>query len=96
MKYYIDTNNEVYAYPLDGTQDNLILDKRLLSDLEVNSHLFIDSVQLEINDKALKYLNSTDWYITRFTELGVPIPQIILDNRKNARLNIIRELPNAS
>lgn len=96
MKYYIDENNVVFAYPLDGTQDNLILDKRLLSDLEVNTHLFIDLVQLEINVNALKYLNSTDWYITRFAELSVPIPQEILDNRKNARLSIIRELPNAS
>jgi len=52
--------------------------------------------QLQINIESLEYLNSTDWYITRFAELAVPIPQSILDNRKNARLNIIRGLSNAS
>lgn len=52
--------------------------------------------QLRINMESLEYLNSTDWYITRFTELSVPIPQEILDHRQNARTNIIRGLPNAS
>ena len=31
MKYYIDTNNVIFAYPDDGSQDELIGEKRELS-----------------------------------------------------------------
>jgi hypothetical protein len=34
MKYYIDNKGEVFAYESDGSQDNLIGDKNLISDEE--------------------------------------------------------------
>ena len=40
--------------------------------------------EFTINDN-LKYLKDTDWYIVRFTETNVAIPQEILDKRAAAR-----------
>ena len=35
---------------------------------------------------AQKYLDSTDWYIVRFIDSGVEVPQEIKDKRAEARL----------
>jgi len=35
---------------------------------------------------ARQLLNSTDWYVVRMSETGVPVPQEILDQRAAARL----------
>jgi hypothetical protein len=39
MKYYKDTNNNVYAYELDGTQDELIGDKVAMTVDEIEAHI---------------------------------------------------------
>jgi hypothetical protein len=39
MKYYKDTNNNVYAYELDGLQDHLIGNKVAMTQDEVEAHL---------------------------------------------------------
>lgn len=39
--------------------------------------------------EALTYLNSTDWYVSRLVETGVPVPQNILDARAAARLKVL-------
>lgn len=39
MKYYKDTNGNVYAYELDGSQDDFIGDKIKMTKAEVASHL---------------------------------------------------------
>jgi len=44
--------------------------------------------QEKININALHYLSSTDWYVIRELETGVPIPQEIKDLRAAARLQI--------
>ena len=36
MKHYKDTNNTIYAYELDGSQDHLIGDKVPITDEEAN------------------------------------------------------------
>lgn len=45
--------------------------------------------QIAINEEARAYLNSTDWYVVRFAETGISIPQVILDTRQAARSRII-------
>jgi hypothetical protein len=45
--------------------------------------------QVVINLKARAYLTSTDWYVTRLLEKGIPIPQEISDKRDNARQSIV-------
>lgn len=38
--------------------------------------------------EAQKYLDSTDWYIVRFMDSGVEVPQEVKDKRAEARLNV--------
>lgn len=45
--------------------------------------------QEEINTKARAYLAETDWYVVRFVETGVEIPQEILEARQKARESIL-------
>lgn len=44
--------------------------------------------QVLINKKARAYLESTDWYVTRFLEKGVAIPDEITQKRDQARQSI--------
>lgn len=41
--------------------------------------------QAEANAKALAYLASTDWYVTRQAEVGTAIPADVLTKRQEAR-----------
>ena len=38
------------------------------------------------SSEAQKYLDSTDWYIVRFMDSGVEVPQEVKDKRAEARL----------
>ena len=44
--------------------------------------------QEAINKEARDYLASTDWYVVREMETGVPAPQEIKDARQEARLKV--------
>jgi hypothetical protein len=46
--------------------------------------------QERINLEAMSYLDSTDWYIIREIETGVPCPQAIKDARAAARARIVK------
>ena len=46
------------------------------------------SKQEAANKEARDYLGSTDWYIVREAETGVPTPQEIRDARQEARLKV--------
>jgi len=49
-----------------------------------------DEESIESTNKiALKYLADTDWYIIRYQETSVEIPQEILDARAEARTKVI-------
>ena len=54
-------------------------------DVEIDSYL---ATYKEYKQRHLDYLANTDWYVTRFTETGVAIPQTVLDARANARLEL--------
>lgn len=45
--------------------------------------------QILINMRARAYLNSTDWYVIRFNEIGTLIPEEIIQKRKAARDSIV-------
>ena len=55
--------------------------------VDANSWMYDDDALLQraINFEANELLRSTDWYVTRFAETGVAIPQEILDMRAAAR-----------
>lgn len=48
------------------------------------------SRQFAQNVHNYEYLKATDWYVTRFMETGVPIPEDISAARAAARAGIIR------
>lgn len=45
--------------------------------------------QQQINQNNLKYLQETDWYVTRYIESGVEIPNEIKVKRAEARSAIV-------
>ena len=45
--------------------------------------------QIKLNADSLDYLASTDWYIVRLFESGVPVPQDVLDARRAARDSVV-------
>jgi len=48
-----------------------------------------EEIQAQINQEALAYLASTDWYVVRFSETGVAIPDDIKTARQVARDAIV-------
>jgi hypothetical protein len=48
-----------------------------------------EQIQARINEEALAYLSSTDWYVVRFAETGVAIPEKILVERQAARERVV-------
>jgi hypothetical protein len=48
-----------------------------------------EEIQIQINTDALAYLASTDWYVVRFAETGVAIPDDIKTKRQEARDDIV-------
>lgn len=44
-----------------------------------------------INQKALSYLSSTDWYVVRALETNEPIPEDIKQKRQEARNSIVKD-----
>ena len=91
MKYYINTNKEIFGFELDGSQDHLITkDMKEISVEEIQAinkakeDEYKNSIEYKISE-AKAYLISTDWYITRFIETGKEIPEDIKLKREEAR-----------
>ena len=61
---------------------------------DIKPYTPISQIELEFISKeqakaeALAYLSSTDWYIVRFMDSGVEVPQEIKDKRAEARLRV--------
>ena len=97
MKHYKDINNEVFAYEEDGSQDDLIGDKVLMTADEVEAHInppkTEEQILAEKVAEAKAYLASTGWYVERLNDpsSGKAIPQEVLDKRAEARV-LINEL----
>ena len=88
MKYYKDSNNQVYAYESDGSQDQYIKQGLIGITDEDKNFLLAPTEQQLIIDKIAEYkayLNSTDWRFARLAETGEPVPQDVLDKRAEAR-----------
>lgn len=85
--YFKDNNNQVFWYEDD--QMDLVGDKVQMTDEEIELHLnppkTAEEIQAEINQEALAYLALTDWYVVRFSETGVSIPDDVKAKRQEAR-----------
>ena len=58
MKYFKDTNDEVFAYELDGSQDHLIGDKIEITEEEAK--IYAIEKQKKINELFLSSLDTYD------------------------------------
>jgi hypothetical protein len=56
---------------------------------EITELSILDPEQERINSEAKAYLASTDWYVIRMTEIGVPIPEAVSQARQFARSSIV-------
>jgi len=66
----------------DLTQEEQEEVLRYITSIQENPDL---TRQMAMNMQAKAYLNNTDWYVTRFVEKGIPIPEEIQIQRQNAR-----------
>ena len=48
-----------------------------------------EQIQEKVNKQAREYLAETDWYVVRFAETGVAVPQDILALRQQARESVV-------
>lgn len=67
MKYYINENNEIFAFELDDSQDNLITEDMMPISLEeiqalnkAKENEYKQTIEYKINE-ASSYLAQTDW-----------------------------------
>lgn len=98
-KWFI--GKKIYGpYPVEAAvwagQNNASIDGTHFKEegyFEIVKNAPIDYTALKI-DELQKYLNSTDWYVTRFAETGVEIPEDVKEKRAEARKEIdrLREL----
>jgi hypothetical protein len=63
MKYYKDTNNNIFAYEDDNSQDELIGDKVAMTADEIESYINTTVIVNEIAESKA-YLVSTDYMMT--------------------------------
>lgn len=87
MKYYKDTNGNVFAYELDGSQDFLIGDKVLMPQNEVEAHLKPKPTQADLEAKAKAEKLQALATITVTTQSGKTF-----DGNETARTDILSAL----
>ena len=90
--YFKDTNNQLHV--IDESFTHLLPQGCIEITQEEADAIHIEKnpppdPQIQINADALAYLASTDWYVVRFSETGVAIPQDVLDARQAARDSIV-------
>lgn len=80
VKMYRDKNGNLY-------QGDMAIGDREATQEEIEAYKV--SVELtKTKAEALAYLASTDWYIIRFADSGVEVPQEVKDKRAEARLKL--------
>lgn len=83
LTYSADEKTVYHDYSKrDLTQEEREEVLRYITEIQENPDL---TRQMAMNMQAKAYLNNTDWYVTRFIEKGIPIPENIQLQRQNAR-----------
>lgn len=92
MKNFKDTNNQLHV--IEEAFTHLLPDGCIEITQEEADAIHLANnpppdPQEAINAEALAYLASTDWYVVRFSETGVAIPDDIKNLRESSRNAII-------
>ena len=88
--YYKDPNNEVHFLEDANFKHLLPANSVAITNEQAEAlrNNAASKTPIDPKDEARYYLNSTDWYVTRFAETGRAIPEEILVKRKQARETI--------
>lgn len=82
----IEVNNEVWQFALANNHNKVNADGTTEHfDFRTQEEIDKQNRDIEVN-KARKYLDDTDWYVTRLLETTKAIPENILSLRAEARL----------
>lgn len=88
MKYYIDTNKNIYGFDLDGSQDHLVTkDMNPISLDEIQAinkekeNKYKKTLEYKINE-ANQYLKDTDWVNTYKIRHDLGLEIILEDSSK--------------
>ena len=77
--------HEVYKKKLDKKGNPIIVDGDYVTEL-VSTEGEDDKLTInQLNEMQYNELKSTDWYFVRKSELGIEVPQEILDERDSIR-----------
>lgn len=87
---YKNANNDLFVNPIVSNHKGLveITQKEFDAILEAKNKPTPEQIEAKRVQEAKSYLDSTDWYITRFAETGIEIPQEVKTKRLEARLSI--------
>lgn len=81
-------NGEMSVPKADGNREYEAIKEWLKDNTpepEFTDDELVQQEQNKINAEALSYLVLTDWYVTRFAETGVAIPDDVKSKRQEAR-----------
>ena len=85
MNYFKDSTGYVYAYDDEQVAAGLADDKTPMTLEEVEAHLnpapTAEQLAATVRAAAQAYLTSTDWYVVRQFERGVPTPEAVAAER---------------
>lgn len=92
MSYFKDTNSGLHFIDDDSFENLLPSGCVKISNDEAKEINIANNpppdTQVEINATAKDYLSLTDWYVIRFIETGVVIPDEVIKQRELARVSI--------
>lgn len=87
----VEVSDEYHAELMDGQRNGNIIaaDEKGFPRLVPIPEPDDETKKAIATKRARQYLNSTDWYVVRFTETGVPIPVDVSEKRAAARAAIV-------
>ena len=85
----IDKSNDDYKDFPDSTDGQVYISGNEKEGWRTRDNRTLDELKVLTRDQEAKqYLKDTDWYVTRFIETQTPIPEQIVQSRKEARERI--------
>lgn len=87
--YYVDQSNRINQFTEDQVSTLCQIVDTWEQPLGQEGNPTPEQIQSKLNIEAKDYLAETDWYVIRYTETGVGIPEDIKAKRQIARDSII-------
>ena len=85
LKLYKDTNNEVYSFPVDGSQDSLIGDKTPITQEEADA--ITEANFAPIREKILKTMDYSQLRLMEYPPIGDQLDAVWKGGEAAAEMN---------